>query len=146
MIFCFPSRSRAVSRKKTEAIPIKKMASDSQEAALSMHSFSDELSSMPVSFQVLKLKNSLFVWIGNSDNKCLGDLNLAMVVPPEEITSVRLMGNLLTPSSVLTKRLCKKLGKPVYLSYNLPQNDNMLLEIVNKRLNKEIENNLDKFK
>ncbi|XP_065332784.1 proteasome assembly chaperone 4-like [Cloeon dipterum] len=122
------------------------MASDSQEAALSMHSFSDELSSMPVSFQVLKLKNSLFVWIGNSDNKCLSDLNLAMVVPPEEITSVRLMGNLLTPSSVLTKRLCKKLGKPVYLSYNLPQNDNMLLEIVNKRLNKEIENNLDKFK
>ncbi|XP_059485586.1 proteasome assembly chaperone 4-like [Neocloeon triangulifer] len=112
---------------------------------LSMHTFSDELTSIAVSFQVLKLKNSVFLWIGSSDEKCFNDLNLAMVVPPAEITSARLMGNLLTPSSVLTKRLCKKLNKPIYLSYNLPQNDNMLLEVVNKRLNKEIESYPDKF-
>jgi len=119
--------------------------SGSSECSVGLSEFSDSLSNINVSFQVLKLKNSVFVWIGNAEEKRMDDLSLAILVPPAEITSTRLMGNILTPTPLLTKRLSKKLGKPVYLSYNLPQSDNMLLEVVNKRLNKEIENFPDKF-
>lgn len=119
--------------------------STSEECSLIASSFSDSLCSTDIVFQVLKLKNSVYVWIGNAEDKRLDDLSLAMLMPDSDIVSSRLMGNILTPTTLITKRLCKKLGKPVYLSYNLPQSDNMLLEVVNKRLNKEIEQHPEKF-
>jgi proteasome assembly chaperone 4 len=115
------------------------------ECSLSASSFSDSLCSSDIVFQVLKMKNSVFVWIGSAEEKRLDDLSLAMLMADSEIVSSRLMGNILTPTTLITKRLCKKLGKPVYLSYNLPQSDNMLLEVVNKRLIKEIDQFPDRF-
>lgn len=115
------------------------------ECSLSASSFSDSLCSTDIVFQVLKLKNSVYLWIGNAEEKRLDDLSLAMLMSDSDIVSSRLMGNILTPTTLITKRLCKKLGKPVFLSYNLPQSDNMLLEVVNKRLIKEIDQHPDRF-
>lgn len=114
--------------------------------SLVMHRFSEELSSVPVSFEVLKLKDSLFIWVGG-ESRTFSDLSVAMHLPPNEVTSTRLIGSvhMQTPSDLMGKRISTKLKKPVYLSYNLPTDDSVLMKAVEKKIQSEIASNQDNF-
>jgi hypothetical protein len=115
-------------------------------SSLKMHTFSEELSSVNVSFEVLKLENSLFIWIGD-ENRSFSDMSVIMNLPPNEVTTSRLLGSvhMTTSSDLMGKRISLKLEKPVYLSYNLPMEDNILMKAVEKKIQSEITSNPDNF-
>lgn len=118
------------------------MATEVEKTApslLKMHTFSEELSSVCVSFEVLKLENSLYIWIGN-ENRTFSDMSIAMGVPPNEVATTRILGSvhMQTPSDLMGKRISLKLKKPVYLSYNLPMDDSILMKAVEKKIQSEM--------
>ncbi|CAG2063674.1 unnamed protein product, partial [Timema podura] len=86
------------------------------QPSIKMHSFSTEVGETRVQFQVLKMNNSIFLWIGSRTEPTFDDLSVAMNTKYDNLpVSSRLFGNTsdLT-SSNLSMRLVKRLGKPVY--------------------------------
>lgn len=102
-----------------------------------LHSFSDTLLDQIVHFQVLRMKDSLYIWIGSSPE--LSSLAVAMCTRYDSVPSVaNLLGSKADlNSSTLAQRLAKKTKKQCFVSYNVPT-ENMLLSLVEQRINQEI--------
>jgi hypothetical protein len=110
-----------------------------------VHDFSEVLQNKVVNFHVIKMKDSCFIWIGNSP-ATLANLAVAMKTKYDVLpTTTSALGDTTDmSSSCLALRLSKKCEKAMYVSYNLPS-DPLLLSLVEKRLFDEISFQPDKF-
>lgn len=114
------------------------------ECKFKMHTFSEMILDQKVHFQILKMTDSLYFWIGNSLE--MDSLAVAMCTKFDSVPSVvNLMGNKADlSSSTLAQRLAKKTKKQCFVSYNIPT-ENMLLGLVEQRINKEIKDKPQQF-
>ncbi len=118
------------------------------DSSFRLHQFTVTLFATNVNCQVLKMKDSLFVWIGDEENAVLSDLSFGIqsAYEPHPI-STKILGTASTDTTSMSmaERLTKKLKKPVYVSFNVPLSNNNILEEFEKRLNEEIAMNPDVF-
>lgn len=114
------------------------------ESKFKIHTFSDTLLDQTVHFQVLRMKDSLYIWIGSSPE--LSSLAVAMCTRYDSVPSVaNLLGSKADlNSSTLAQRLAKKTKKQCFVSYNVPT-ENMLLSLVEQRINQEIKDRPHNF-
>lgn len=107
------------------------------ECKFKVHTFFDTLLEQKVQFQILKMTDSLYVWIGTSSE--MNALAVAMCTKYDSVPSVvNLIGSKADLSSTtLAQRLAKKTNKQCFVSYNIPT-ENMLFSLVEQRINQEI--------
>lgn len=111
-----------------------------------LHAFQLELENRVIFYQVIKMKDSLYIWIGNKNNPLLSNLSLAMQTRYDKIPlATKLLGEELdTTSRNIACRLSKRLNKVVYVSFNVEES-NFNVPLIEKRLNEEINKYPDKF-
>nr|XP_022321056.1 proteasome assembly chaperone 4-like [Crassostrea virginica] len=113
------------------------------EPRLKYHFFSDKIMDTVVNFQVLKLRDSFYVWIGTSNK--LGNVTVAM---PTKFSSVPSGSVLLGPTDShclnIAQRLAKKTQKQVFVSGNVDYNQ-LMLPLIEKRIGQELMNSPEKF-
>lgn len=111
---------------------------ETAECKFKLHTFSDTFLDQTVHFQILKMTDSFFMWIGSSPAE-MSSLAIAMCTKYDSVPSVaNLLGSKADlNSSTLAQRLAKKTNKQCFVSYNIPT-ENMLLELVEQRINQEI--------
>lgn len=93
----------------------------SPSRTLQGHIFSTDISDNKYNFRVLKMKDSVFVYIGQSDAEVFTEMAMAMPMPSGEYLATSIIGEQLCCSQELAVNLAKKLKKQVYLSCNVPQ-------------------------
>jgi len=113
------------------------------QPTLSLHTFRDKVLDQDVYFQVLKLKDSFYVWFGKSEN--FGDLSVAMATLKGTVSSTSLIGGLESHSVSLAERLSKKTGKQVFVGGEMKTFDHLQYPLVEKRIMEEMARNPDKF-
>ena len=90
------------------------------------------------------MEESLYMWVGNYNEQNMKDLALAFAMnnePKTSILSTKIMGPIADEVSTnLASRLSKKLGKPVYVSFNVTA-DNLSLPIIERRIHEEFKKN-----
>nr|XP_015910511.1 proteasome assembly chaperone 4 [Parasteatoda tepidariorum]XP_042903114.1 proteasome assembly chaperone 4 [Parasteatoda tepidariorum] len=101
------------------------------------HMFESFLLDKRVLFYLIKMKDSLFLWIGDTGD--LGSLAVAMKTPFNTYpTSCNLIGNFSDDQSCsIASKLCNKMGKQVFVSYNVSKNDNKMVMSVIERIMEE---------
>jgi hypothetical protein len=116
------------------------------KSSFEIHSFGTEIADTPVHFQILKMENSLFIWIGSGVDPTFNDLGMALNTNYDRLPlSTRLMGAHTDMTSLnLASRLAKKFQRAVYVSYNLPS-DRLILPAIEKRLQEEMKAHPEKF-
>lgn len=93
-----------------------------EASSMQGHLFSTDISDNKYNFRVLKMQNSLFIYIGQSDAEVFTEMAMAMPMPGNsECLATTIMGEQLCCSQELAVNLAKKLKKQVYLSCNVPQ-------------------------
>ncbi|XP_033263882.1 proteasome assembly chaperone 4 isoform X5 [Orcinus orca] len=120
---------------------------------VSLHNFSARLWEQLVHFHVMRLTDSLFLWVGATPH--LRNLSVAMCTryvsaaggPWDPIpVSTALLGDMSdTTSTGLAQRLARKTSKQVFVSYNLPNTDSSFTLLVENRIKEEMEAFPEKF-
>ncbi|XP_025058177.1 proteasome assembly chaperone 4 isoform X2 [Alligator sinensis] len=83
------------------------------EAGISLHHFSGRLGEQVVHFQAMRLRDSLFLWVGSAP--LLGSLAVAMCSPRDSIpVSTSLLGD---PSDTTSNSLAQRLVSRAVLQY-----------------------------
>ncbi|XP_024945433.1 proteasome assembly chaperone 4 [Cephus cinctus] len=102
------------------------------------YDFNFEAGQVRFSCHIIKMEASLYLWAGDFPTGSMNDLTFALLSQYETLPiSTRLMGSLAdTTSTNFAKRLAKKIGKPVYVSFNIGT-DNLSLPAVEKRIFQE---------
>lgn len=102
--------------------------------------FVENIGEVSLICQIIKMKDSLYIWVGDNNEKNMMDLSFALPVPNDpkkQITSTKIIGPISDDtSSNIASRLSKKVGKPVYLSYNL-MTSHRSLPSIEKRIHEE---------
>jgi len=119
-------------------------------ARLRVHRFQARFMEEPVFGQILVLKNSFFVWIGNSAGR-LDNLEVALPLQtavglqdggkrgPAVSSSSNLLGFAIDGSGQsLAARLAKRTGSQWFVSYNLPAENQQLNAFVERKLLEEL--------
>ncbi|KAJ8931171.1 hypothetical protein NQ314_015946 [Rhamnusium bicolor] len=111
-----------------------------------VHKFMEEITEKKIIFQVIKMLDSLFIYINDKDQPYFNDLSLAMKNRYDNSAiGTSLIGNFTEDiSKTVACRISKKVNKSVYLSYNIEQ-DRLLIPLIEKRLYEEIKTNPNKF-
>ena len=110
-------------------------------STIGVYTFTTNVAERQIKFEVLKFKDSIFVWIGEKHMRVFNDLSLSTLFPKTmEPIGTKIMGDQtnLTSSNIANK-LSKKLSKPVYVSFNLVD-DRLTVAVVNSKLAEEIKN------
>lgn len=108
-----------------------------------IHTFTTDVSDVVYIFHILQMKDSIFIYIGESQKAQFSEL--AMAFPTEDAVSTQIFGPSSTcESKELSQQFTKRLKKQVFLSYNVPQN-NSLRPLLVKRLVDEIKQNPNAF-
>nr|XP_012295706.1 proteasome assembly chaperone 4 isoform X1 [Aotus nancymaae] len=112
---------------------------------VSLHNFSARLWEQLVHFHVMRLTDSLFLWVGATPH--LRNLAVAMCSRYDSIpVSTSLLGDTSdTTSTGLAQRLARKTNKQVFVSYNLQTTDSNFALLVENRIKEEMEAFPDKF-
>lgn len=110
------------------------------------HAFSVNVGDKAILYQVLQLKESLFIFINEKNNLSLDDLSLAMRNRFETLPiSTQLFGNFTNDASKsIASRACRKLNKCVYVSCNI-EFDKLTFPYIEKCLYDEIKRHPNKF-
>lgn len=107
------------------------------------HYFTAEISESMYAFRVIKMNQSLFIYIGQMENESLDEM--AMAVPVEDCASTTIIGTQYgCDSQELAQQFTRRLKKQVFVSCNIPSNNTIRLLIV-KRIAEEIKNVPDAF-
>lgn len=128
---------RGAPLKKTTKLPIKYTDSNFQS-----NSFDAELRDTNISFQTLKMKDSILLWIGKASQPDFADLSLAMKSKiDQDFTVAKIIGPTLEMTSQnLANRLSKKLQKQVFVSCNV-NIDSISLPYIEKCIMEEFKQN-----
>lgn len=109
------------------------------------HLFKGDICDVIYNYRILKMKNSLFIYIGQVNNEIFDEMAMAMPMQDGEITSTTIMGAVIGyGSKELAEKISRKLKKQIYLSCNVPE-DRIIRPSVEKRLIDEINNNKEYF-
>ncbi|XP_052867662.1 uncharacterized protein LOC128273677 [Anopheles cruzii] len=107
-----------------------------------------EVCDVQYNIRVLKMKDSLFVYIGENKAETFNELAVAMPSSrdDDEALASKLIGPDGTASQLLAQRLAKKLKKQVYLSLgeSVP-NDLIVRPSIEKKIFEDIKNNVECF-
>lgn len=107
------------------------------------HFFTAEISEDVYSFRVLKMNQSVFIYIGQFENESLDEL--ATAVPVKDFVSTTIIGTLHgCDSEELARQFSHRLQKQVYVSCNIPSN-NLTRVMLIKRIAEEMKNVPDAF-
>lgn len=113
------------------------------ESRWKSHCFTANISENIFSFRVLKMNESLLIYIGQQDNESLDEL--AMAVPVEDFVSTTIIGAQHgCDSQELAQQFTRRLKKQVFVSCNVPSNNLTRLMLV-KRIAEEMKNVPDAF-
>lgn len=124
---------------------IESNATVSEASRMQGHLFSTDISDNKYNFRVLKMQDSLFVYIGQSDAEVFTEMAMAMLMPDTgECLATTIMGEQLCCSQELAANLAKKLKKQVYLSCNVPQEPHIRPALC-KRFADEVKQSPDYF-
>lgn len=106
---------------------------------LKFHEFMTEIGDLSIVCHMIKMEDSLYVWVGNYNDYAMNDLSFAIKSPYEkEPLTTKIMGSIVNDcSSNLAKRLSKKLSMPVYISFNVQVNNFSLL-VIERRIQNEL--------
>ncbi|XP_006138880.2 proteasome assembly chaperone 4 [Pelodiscus sinensis] len=112
---------------------------------ISLHDFSGRAGEQLAHFHVMRLRDSLFLWVGAEP--ALRSLAVAMCSPHDSIpVSTSLLGDASdTTSNSLAQRLAKKTKKQVFVSYNLPNTDSSFMLHIENRIKEEMKAFPEKF-
>ncbi|EDL40887.1 proteasome assembly chaperone 4 isoform b [Mus musculus] len=115
------------------------------DADVSLHNFSARLWEQLVHFHVMRLTDSLFLWVGATPH--LRNLAVAMCSRYDPIpVCTSLFGDTSdTTSTGLAQRLARKTSKQVFVSYNLSNTDSNFTLLVENRIKEEMETFPEKF-
>jgi len=108
------------------------------------HDFVAKVSDININCQIIKMEDCLYLWIGDSANGSMGDLSLALASSFErQPIATKIMGSVADATSTnMAKRLSMKLGKPVYVSFNVTP-DNIILPGIERRIQEEFKTYAD---
>lgn len=109
----------------------------------STHSFTADISETMYTFRVLKMNQSVFIYIGQSENQTLDEMAVAMSLQ-DTISTTILGAQLGGDSQELAAQFTKRLQKQVFVSCNIPSN-NVVRPLLVKRIAEEIKNVPDAF-
>ncbi|XP_005066456.1 proteasome assembly chaperone 4 [Mesocricetus auratus] len=114
-------------------------------ANVSLHNFSARLLEQLVHFHVMRLTDSLFLWVGATPH--LRNLAVAMCSRYDPIpVCTSLFGDTSdTTSTGLAQRLARKTSKQVFVSYNLSNTDSNFTLLVENRIKEEMATFPEKF-
>ncbi|XP_015185223.1 PREDICTED: proteasome assembly chaperone 4-like [Polistes dominula] len=106
------------------------------------YEFIDDVGEVKISCHIIRLEDSLYLWIGDAKQSVMNDLAFGLTSNYESIPiATKIMGAVEDETSTnIAKRLTRKLGKPVYVSFNL-QVDKMLLPKIEQRIQQEFKTN-----
>lgn len=117
------------------------------ESGFKLHTFAGEAVEKKVLFQVIKMLDSLIIFINLADSMVLRDLSLGMfnTRTMQEPIATKIIGDFADEvSKNMALKFARKLGKTVYISLNV-SDDRLMLPAIEKRLCEEIKNKPDKF-
>ncbi|XP_001607986.1 proteasome assembly chaperone 4 [Nasonia vitripennis] len=101
------------------------------------HNFHDQVGEVRLQCQIMKMDQSLYLWVGDYNDRSMKDLALAFAMDKKPAVSTKIMGPIADEISCnVASRLAKKTGKPVYVSFNVNV-DNLTLPNVEKRIHEE---------
>ncbi|OAD61618.1 Midasin [Eufriesea mexicana] len=122
------------------------------ECSFKFHDFVAKIGDSSIAYHTIKMKDCLYVWIGDFQENAMNDLAFAIKSTYEkEPLATKIMGSITNEvSNSLAKRLSKRLSVAVYVSFNV-QVDNLSLPAIERRLRDEInahpeEPNRDEYK
>lgn len=104
----------------------------------SSHQFTANISDTQYIFRVLKMNQSLLIYIGQHGNESFDELAMAMPVLDNVSTTI-IGSNTGDESQELAQQFTKRLKKQVFISYNVPLNQ-MIRPLIVKRISDEIKN------
>lgn len=112
-----------------------------EESNFKNYEFETKFGETKISGHVIKMEESLYLWIGDKNANLMNDFCLALPSKYEsEPISTKLLGPVAdTTSMSIAKRLAKKFSMPIYVSFNL-QVDNLSLPGIEKCVQTELEN------
>lgn len=107
---------------------------------IGVHQFSSQILDKQVCYQVLKMKDSLVIWIGMGSDPIFRELSVAMKTDYENSpTSLKLMGDPCSLTSLtMAVHLSKKCKKQVFISLNVPDTNQEIIRKIEERLMEEI--------
>ncbi|KAG5675010.1 hypothetical protein PVAND_004950 [Polypedilum vanderplanki] len=101
------------------------------------HLFTGEAAGQIINYRVLKMQDSIFIYIGKKDEEVLNGLAVGLLQPynEKEAISTCILEN--KESQDLAQKLTVRLKKPTFISCNLNV-DRLIAPIIEKHLIKEI--------
>ncbi|KAJ3648417.1 hypothetical protein Zmor_020222 [Zophobas morio] len=111
-----------------------------------IHKFNAVISERKIVYQVVKMTDSLLIFINEKDNMQFSTLFLSLMNRYDtQPICTRLFGDFTVEvSKGIASRLAKKLCKAVYVSCNMEE-DRTLLTLIEQRMYEEIKENPDMF-
>lgn len=108
------------------------------------HDFVAKVSDININCQIIKMEDCLYLWIGDSTNPSMEDLSFALTSSFErQPIATKIMGSVADATSInMAKRLSMKLGKPIYVSFNITP-DNITLPGIERRIHEEFKKHAD---
>ncbi|XP_062426009.1 proteasome assembly chaperone 4 [Rhea pennata] len=105
---------------------------------IAVHDFSGQLGEQRVHFHAMRLRDSLFLWVGAAP--ALASLAVAMCNPRDSVpVSASLLGDPSDPAAVsLARRLARKTKKQIFVSYNLQNTDSSFSLLIENRIKEEM--------
>ena len=113
-----------------------------KDPCVKIHTFQEKIMESTVYFQVIRLQDSFFLWLGKS--KQFGDLSVAITMMRKTPSSSVLVGQSDSYTVLMARRLSKLTGKQVFVSGDL-NFDSLEIPLVEKCIAEEMKNNADKF-
>ncbi|XP_067146896.1 proteasome assembly chaperone 4 isoform X1 [Apteryx mantelli] len=113
-------------------------AGGGEAAGIAVHDFSGQLGEQLVHFHAMRLRDSLFLWVGAAP--ALASLAVAMCNPRDSVpVSASLLGDPSDPAAVsLARRLARKTKKQIFVSYNLQNTDSSFSLLIENRIKEEM--------
>ena len=115
-------------------------------SSFKFHNFVAKVGEVRISCRIIKMEDSLYLWVGETNDSKMSDLTVAMISRYESSpVATKIIGtNEDSTSSSMAKRLAKKCGRPVYVSFNLDVSHvNRLLPAIEKEIQTELNNHKD---
>ncbi|XP_066259318.1 proteasome assembly chaperone 4-like [Euwallacea similis] len=110
-----------------------------------VHQFTDIISDKTVLFQIIKLKETIIIYINNIQQPSCNNISMAMNTRfSSNPNTAQLLGSDEHSASNMASRIAKKINKTVFLSLNL-EDTRFIIPLVEKRLNEEVSKILGLF-
>ncbi|XP_029162995.1 proteasome assembly chaperone 4-like [Nylanderia fulva] len=108
------------------------------QCSIKFHNFVAKVGDVTIKCEIIKMEDSLYLWIGDSANSTMDDLSFSFTSNCKtQPIATKIMGAVADATSTnIARRFSIKLGKPVYVSFNVTA-DNMLLLGIEKRVQEE---------